>query len=66
MSNHSFFLQIKNRTNTYKTMTTHNDVLKGIKAWYQSDLYKYKHVYSEEQITKMFIEQIQKLIKRDN
>jgi len=47
-------------------MTTHNDVLKGIKAWYKSDLYKYQHVYSEEQITKMFMEQIQKLIKESN
>ena len=47
-------------------MTTHNDVLKSIKAWYKSDLYKYQHVYSEEQITKMFMEQIQKLIKESN
>ena len=43
-----------------------NDILKGIKLMYESDLNKLKHVYSEEQILNMFVKAIKNLIKESN
>ena len=45
---------------------TEKEILKGIKLMYESDLYKLKHVYSEEQILNMFVKAIKKRIKESN